>query len=98
MCSGISGLTKAINEEEYEWLKQAPVLVEPLSSSLEALQRRFTTAFAKSFLSTGYRDARKDMDNVDLLAHLREVASGCSAKLQEAERQLAFLRSTHALR
>lgn len=99
VCSGISGMLKAINEEvEYEWLKQAPGLVTPLSQAFETLQRCFTTPFAKAFVTMGYRDARKDLDNVDLLAHLREIVSGPATTLQEAEKQLAFLRSTHALR
>lgn len=98
IASGVQSIVQAVDvQAAWHWLKVAPGLLAPLVDANKKMMDGLSP-FARKFLDFGVKDARKDMDNHATLAALREFKLVMDPLLAAAERQLSFLKSTHALR
>lgn len=96
--SGIASIKAAVDSDnDWAWLREAPVLMQPLLSASSALSSALTPFAAKLF-NFDLKEARANLEPAELLTCLRAISVQISGPLQAAEKQIHFLRATHALK
>jgi hypothetical protein len=95
--SGVATLVASVDAgDEWSWLQNSPALMKPLTEASKAMQSCLSP-FGRAFIDLGLKDARGKMDPVAVLSSLRDFVEKLEPNVQNVEKQLKFLRSTHAL-